>query len=174
MVLLGRLFPKTIGFTHGWNRTNHVNFMKVRSKLQPVLCVLYITTFVWSIFQYNWYVLQHSAMKRTYRLISLHYNMRTIPMITFHLINTRATSLWFSFLAYKLPYMKFHEEHFLSQKFFSTPNRTRDIKEKLNLGYQHATVHRAEQLRGENFQRLLRTPTWHIFIKSCFPPKNVF
>ncbi len=25
MVLLGRLFPKTIGFTHGWTRTSHVN-----------------------------------------------------------------------------------------------------------------------------------------------------
>ncbi len=29
---------------------------------------------------------------------------------------------------------KFHTEHFLSQKFFSWPNRTWDIKEKLNLG----------------------------------------
>ncbi len=47
MVLLGRLFPKTIRFTHGWARTNHMNFMKIGSKLRPVSCVLihkYIST----------------------------------------------------------------------------------------------------------------------------------
>ncbi len=31
-----RLFPKTIGFTHEWTRTNHVNFMKIGPKLGPV------------------------------------------------------------------------------------------------------------------------------------------
>ncbi len=40
VVLLGRLFPKTIGFTHWWTRTNHVNFRKIGSKVRPVSCVL--------------------------------------------------------------------------------------------------------------------------------------
>ncbi len=40
VVLLDRLFPKTIGFTHEWTRINHVNFMKIDSKLRSVLCVL--------------------------------------------------------------------------------------------------------------------------------------
>ncbi len=40
VVLLGRLFPKPIEFIHEWIRTNHVNFMKIESKLRPVLCVL--------------------------------------------------------------------------------------------------------------------------------------
>ncbi len=31
VVLLGRLFPKTIRFTHEWIRTNHLNFMKIGS-----------------------------------------------------------------------------------------------------------------------------------------------
>ncbi len=31
VVLLRQLFPKTIGFTHEWMRTNHVNFMKIGS-----------------------------------------------------------------------------------------------------------------------------------------------
>ncbi len=35
-VLLDRLFPKEIGLTHVWTRANHVNFMKIDSKLQPV------------------------------------------------------------------------------------------------------------------------------------------
>ncbi len=29
VVLSGRLFPKTIGFTHEWNRSNHMNFVKI-------------------------------------------------------------------------------------------------------------------------------------------------
>ncbi len=32
MVLCGRLFPKTKGFTHWRTRTNHVNFMKIGLK----------------------------------------------------------------------------------------------------------------------------------------------
>ncbi len=39
MVLLGRLFPKTIEFTHEWSGTDQVNFMKISSKLWPVSCV---------------------------------------------------------------------------------------------------------------------------------------
>ncbi len=38
VVLLGRLFPKTKGFTHRWTRIKHVNFMK-SSKLRLVLYV---------------------------------------------------------------------------------------------------------------------------------------
>ncbi len=40
VVLFGRLFPKTLGFTHARIRNNRVNFMKVSSKLQPVSCFL--------------------------------------------------------------------------------------------------------------------------------------
>ncbi len=40
MVPLGRLFPKILGFTHGWTRTNHANFMKIGSKLRPASCDL--------------------------------------------------------------------------------------------------------------------------------------
>ncbi len=40
VVLSARLFPKTIEFTHGWIRTNYVNFMKIGSKLRPVSHVL--------------------------------------------------------------------------------------------------------------------------------------
>ncbi len=40
MVLLGRLFPKTIGFARGWTRTNQVNFVKIGSKLRPLSRVL--------------------------------------------------------------------------------------------------------------------------------------
>ncbi len=36
VVLLGQLFPKTIGFTHEGTHTSHVNFMKIDSKLRPV------------------------------------------------------------------------------------------------------------------------------------------
>ncbi len=32
VVLWGQLFPKTIGFTHEWIRTNHMNFKKIGSK----------------------------------------------------------------------------------------------------------------------------------------------
>ncbi len=35
-VLLGRLFSKTIGFTHKWTCINHVNFMQIESKLRPI------------------------------------------------------------------------------------------------------------------------------------------
>ncbi len=40
VVPFGRLFRKTIAFTHKWTRTNHVNFMKIGSKLRRVSCVL--------------------------------------------------------------------------------------------------------------------------------------
>ncbi len=40
MVPLGWFFPKTTGFTHGWIRTNQVNFMEISSKLRPASCVL--------------------------------------------------------------------------------------------------------------------------------------
>ncbi len=40
VVLLRRLFPKTIRFAHGWTHTNHINFMKIDSTLQPISCVL--------------------------------------------------------------------------------------------------------------------------------------
>ncbi len=44
VVLLGRLFPNTMGFTHRWSNINHVNFMSIGLKLQPVSCLLlYIT-----------------------------------------------------------------------------------------------------------------------------------
>ncbi len=47
MVLLGRLSPKTIGFTHEWTRTNRVNFMKIGSKLRPAYRnFLYINKYV--------------------------------------------------------------------------------------------------------------------------------
>ncbi len=36
VVLLGRLFPKTIGFTHESTHANRANFMKICSKLGPV------------------------------------------------------------------------------------------------------------------------------------------
>ncbi len=39
VVLLGRLFSKTIGFTHVWTRTNHVKFMKIGLKLWTASCV---------------------------------------------------------------------------------------------------------------------------------------
>ncbi len=39
-VLLGILFPNTVGFIYGWNGTNRVNFMKIDSKLRPVSCIL--------------------------------------------------------------------------------------------------------------------------------------
>ncbi len=44
VILLGRLFSKTIGFTHERTRTNHVNFMKIKSTATYVchkfLCIL--------------------------------------------------------------------------------------------------------------------------------------
>ncbi len=46
VVLLGRLFLKTIGFTHWWTRTNHVIFMKIGSKLRPESCVLILHTYI--------------------------------------------------------------------------------------------------------------------------------
>ncbi len=39
VVLLGRLFTKTIGFTHGWAHTYPVNFFKISSKPQPISCM---------------------------------------------------------------------------------------------------------------------------------------
>ncbi len=36
VVLLGRLFPRTIKFTHEWIHTNHVNFMKIGFDLRKI------------------------------------------------------------------------------------------------------------------------------------------
>ncbi len=96
--------------------------------------------------------------------------------VHFHLINPSATWFRFAFLAYKLPYRKFYEEHFLSQKVFSGPNRTWDIGKELILGggQEHATVHGAAQLRGGNFQKLFQTPTLKHFLKILLSPKYVF
>ncbi len=40
VVLLGRLFPKTIKFIRGWTRTNHVNFIKNRFKTATCINIL--------------------------------------------------------------------------------------------------------------------------------------
>ncbi len=40
MVLLGRLFPEAVGFTFGWTCINPGNFMRIGSKLRPILCIL--------------------------------------------------------------------------------------------------------------------------------------
>ncbi len=47
VVLLGWLFPKTIRFTHEWTRTNHVNFMKIGSKLRLYRNFLYICIYIY-------------------------------------------------------------------------------------------------------------------------------
>ncbi len=40
VVLFSRLFPKPMGFTHGWACSIHANFMIFGSKLRSVSCVL--------------------------------------------------------------------------------------------------------------------------------------
>ncbi len=105
-----------------------------------------------------------------------HFNICIIiyqrfPLSRFHLIDTSATRFRFSFLAYWLPCRKFHEEYFLSQKFFYRSNRTWDIREKQNFGAR--TCHSSSSGSPEgwehsegSFPHLPR----HIFTKSCFSP----